>query len=90
MKQIDLYISGSEGYHTYRIPALLLSKKGTVLAFCEGRKTGRGDTGDIDMLVRRSEDGGKSWGKQQVIWNDTVAYHDNQKSRKTSRVYYIG
>ncbi len=72
MKQIDLYISGSEGYHTYRIPALVLSKKGTVLAFCEGRKTGRGDTGDIDMLVRRSEDGGKSWGKQQVIWNDTA------------------
>jgi sialidase-1 len=72
MNQTDLYISGSEGYHTYRIPALLLSKKGTLLAFCEGRKTGRSDTGDIDMLVRRSEDGGKSWDKQQVIWDDAA------------------
>lgn len=70
MSQIELYVSGSEGYHTYRIPALLVSKKGTVLAFCEGRKSGRSDTGDIDMLVRRSEDGGITWGKKKVIWAD--------------------
>ncbi len=72
MNQTDLYVSGSEGYHTYRIPALLVSKKDTVLAFCEGRKTGRSDTGDIDMLVRRSEDGGKTWSKQEVIWDDAA------------------
>ena len=70
MSQTDLYVSGSEGYHTYRIPALLVTKKETVLAFCEGRKTGRSDSGDIDMLVRRSEDGGNTWSKQQVIWDD--------------------
>jgi len=72
MNQTDLYVSGSEGYHTYRIPALLVSKKDTVLAFCEGRKTGRSDTGDIDMLVRRSGDGGKTWSKQEVIWVDAA------------------
>ncbi len=72
INQKDLFVSGSEGYHTYRIPALLVSKKGTVMAFCEGRKTGRSDTGDIDMLVKRSEDGGKTWSKQQVIWDDAA------------------
>jgi len=72
INQIDLYVSGSVGYHTYRIPAVLVSKNDTVLAFCEGRKKGRSDTGDIDMLVRRSEDGGKTWSKQEVIWDDAA------------------
>ncbi|MBC8870171.1 MAG: exo-alpha-sialidase, partial [Planctomycetes bacterium] len=48
--QIDVFTSGKEGYHTFRIPAVIVSKKGTVLAFCEGRKGGRGDAGNIDML----------------------------------------
>ncbi|HQN02064.1 MAG TPA: sialidase family protein, partial [Candidatus Hydrogenedentes bacterium] len=52
------YTSGELGYDTYRIPALLVTGNGTVLAFCEGRKGGSSDTGDIDMLVRRSEDNG--------------------------------
>ena len=51
------------GYHTYRIPSLIVAPKGTVLAFCEGRKNGRGDTGDIDLVLKRSTDGGKTWGK---------------------------
>ncbi len=40
---IDLFVSGRNGYHTYRIPALIETTKGTLLAFCEGRKTGRAD-----------------------------------------------
>lgn len=68
--QAPLFISGREGYHTYRIPSLLVSKKGTLLAFCEGRKNGRGDAGDIDLILKRSLDGGKSWGKTQVVWDD--------------------
>ncbi|MBN1341683.1 MAG: exo-alpha-sialidase [Phycisphaerae bacterium] len=65
-----LFVSGQGGYHTYRIPAMVVTNRGTVLAFCEGRKVGRGDSGDIDMLLRRSEDGGKTWGEQQVVWDD--------------------
>ena len=53
---IPLFISGQEGYHTYRIPALTVTRSGTVLAFCEGRRRGRGDSGDIDLLVRLGED----------------------------------
>ncbi|HPC95409.1 MAG TPA: sialidase family protein [Sedimentisphaerales bacterium] len=66
----DLYVAGNDGYHTYRIPSLLVTGKGTLLAFCEGRKSGRGDSGNIDLLVRRSEDGGRTWGPQRVVWDD--------------------
>ena len=59
-----------DGYHTYRIPALIVTTNGTVLAFCEGRKGSRSDTGDIDLLVKRSTDGGRTWGAQQLVWSD--------------------
>ena len=70
LTQSDVFISGTDGYHTYRIPALIVTKKGTLLAFCEGRRNGSSDSGEIDMLVKRSLDGGRSWSQQQVIWHD--------------------
>ncbi len=66
----DVYVSGRDGYHTYRIPAIIVTTNGTVLAFCEGRKKSRSDTGDIDLLVKRSTDGGQTWSAQQLIWSD--------------------
>ena len=69
-RQSDLFVSGGEGYHTFRIPSLAVTGKGTVLAFCEGRKKGQGDSGDIDLVLKRSTDGGRTWGAQQVIWDD--------------------
>ncbi len=68
--QIDLFKSGTDGYHTYRIPALTVTKTGTLLAFAEGRKDGAGDVGDVDMLLRRSLDGGATWLPVQVLWDD--------------------
>ena len=68
--QRAVFVSGRNGYHTYRIPALIVTEKGTLLAFCEGRKESRSDSGDIDMLLKRSKDGGQSWSKQQLIWDD--------------------
>lgn len=68
--QTPLFVAGENGYHTYRIPSLLVSAKGTLLAFCEGRKAGRGDSGNIDLLLRRSFDGGKTWQPTQVVWDD--------------------
>ncbi|RME93371.1 MAG: exo-alpha-sialidase, partial [Verrucomicrobia bacterium] len=43
---------------------------GDLLAFAEGRKSGRGDAGDIDLVVKRSSDGGRTWGPLQVVWDD--------------------
>lgn len=65
-----LFVGGEDGYHTYRIPALAVTSKGTVLAFCEGRKEGRGDSSNIDLLVKRSTDNGKTWSKQRVLRDD--------------------
>lgn len=70
LEQKDLYVSGEDGYHTYRIPSLLVAADGSLLAFCEGRKFGRGDSGDIDLLVKRGDKEGKTWSSQIVVWDD--------------------
>lgn len=62
-----VFKNGADGYHTYRIPGLVVTTKGTLLAFCEGRKTGRSDHGDLDLMLKRSEDGGKTWSDQQIV-----------------------
>jgi sialidase-1 len=66
-QRIDLFTAGTKGYELYRIPGLVVTPKGTVLAYAEGRKTGRGDWGAIDIMLRRSEDAGKTWNDQQVV-----------------------
>jgi sialidase-1 len=68
--QTPVFVSGTEEYHTFRIPSLLVTKRGTLLAFCEGRRDGGGDSGDIDVVLRRSTDGGQTWRPLQVVWND--------------------
>ncbi|MBN8456260.1 MAG: exo-alpha-sialidase [Verrucomicrobia bacterium] len=65
-----LFTSGQDGYSTYRIPAIVRTQNGTLLAFCEGRKNSSSDTGDIDLLVRRSTDNGDTWSAQQIVWSD--------------------
>jgi len=63
-----LWQQGTGKYNNYRIPSVIVTKKGTLLAFCEGREAG--DTGDIDILLKRSEDNGKTWSGEMVVWND--------------------
>lgn len=69
MRQTDVFVSGANGYHTYRIPAVVVTPEGTVLAFCEGRKYSAADHGDIDLLLARSFDGGETWQAPQLIWD---------------------
>ncbi|MFJ6901368.1 exo-alpha-sialidase [Streptomyces hokutonensis] len=61
------YVSGAGGYDTYRIPATVTTDQGTVLAFAEGRHNDAGDTGNIDVVLRRSTDGGCTWGPLSVV-----------------------
>jgi len=70
--QIDVFVSSQDGYHTYRIPAVIKAGNGHVLAFAEGRKVAGGDAGDIDLLLKRSSDGGRTWGPAQIIWDDAT------------------
>jgi sialidase-1 len=66
----DVFTSGKEGYHTFRIPALIVTPGGTLLAFCEGRKTSRSDHGDLDLVLKRSTDGGKTWGPLELVYEE--------------------
>lgn len=61
LKKIDLFQAGADGYALYRIPGIVVTTQGTVLAWCEARVTGKGDWGPIDVHLRRSTDGGRTW-----------------------------
>ncbi|MEQ9068881.1 MAG: sialidase family protein, partial [Gimesia chilikensis] len=65
-----VFEKGEAGYHGFRIPALLVTPKGTLLAFAEARKNNLGDSGDIDLVLKRSSDNGKTWSPLAVLWND--------------------
>ena len=62
----DVFISGQEGFHTYRIPSLIVGKAGTVLAFAEARAA-RGDQSDNKIVLKRSTDAGRTWKPLQLI-----------------------
>ena len=66
-EQSDLWVHGEGGYFLYRIPAMVTTATGTVLAFCEARKHTGTDHDDTDLVMRRSDDGGLSWGTQQIV-----------------------
>lgn len=68
--QTDLFVSGEGGYHTYRIPSLIVTRQGSLLAFSEGRKNNRRDHGDIDLLIKRSTDGGQTWSDQRIVYEE--------------------
>lgn len=67
----ELWKAGEGSYKGYRIPSVVVSTKGTLLAFAEGRNDG-GDSGDIDLVLRRSENDGKTWGPEIVVWNNEL------------------
>lgn len=60
---VDVFVSGTEGYHTLRIPSIARTANGTLHAFAEGRLTNSSDPGGthIDLVHKRSTNGGKNW-----------------------------
>jgi Neuraminidase (sialidase) len=61
LEKITLFEAGKQGYALYRIPGIVVTTRGTLLVYCEARKNTRGDWGAIDLYLRRSTDGGKTW-----------------------------
>lgn len=64
-----VFQSGEQGYHTFRIPAIIKISDGSLLAFCEGRANGSGDFGNIDIVMKRSNNQGKTWNDFSVVVN---------------------
>ncbi|CAO0835502.1 exo-alpha-sialidase OS=Streptomyces microflavus OX=1919 GN=Smic_51430 PE=3 SV=1 [Streptomyces microflavus] len=59
--------AGTEGYRCFRIPALVTTPSGALLAFAEGRVATCSDIGHNDIVMRKSTDGGRSWGPLKVV-----------------------
>ena len=66
-KPVPVFISGSEGHATYRIPAIIILPNNELLAFCEGRVNSDNDFGDINIVMKRSIDKGKTWSSIETI-----------------------
>ncbi len=64
---LPLFLPGQGPYACYRIPALLALPDGELLAFAEGRKTNCADFGDVDIVMKRSHDKGKTWTELTVV-----------------------
>lgn len=69
-EHVPVFRAGENGYHTFRIPAIVRTPKGALLAFAEGRRHASADAGDIDLVARRSTDGGRTWSALQLIGDD--------------------
>jgi sialidase-1 len=88
----DVYVAGEGEYHTYRIPSVIATQKGTLLAFAEGRRESAADSGNIDLVVKRSADGGKTWSAMQVIGDngpDSVSNPCPVVDRRTGTVWLL-
>ena len=76
LKKIDLFEAGTDGYRHYRIPGVIVSPKGTIIVFCEARSGG--DWSTIDIRMRRSLDGGKTWEMSRKISKAPGKVHQNE------------
>jgi sialidase-1 len=70
-KPVDVFVSGTDGYFGYRIPAIETAADGSLLAFAEGRKHSMADPGfpkqTVDLVMKRSTNNGATWSAMKVI-----------------------
>src|SRR5690606_1601437 len=78
-----LFNGGTDGYHSYRIPSIIRTNNGTLIAFCEGRMANNKDYGNINLVYKRSFDNGATWtgldevvGKGLGTWGNPTAVTD--------------
>ena len=87
----DVFVGGQDGYPAYRIPSLVTTKQGSLLAFAEGRASLR-DHAENDIVMKRSTNSGQTWGRLQVIDEDGTNALNNPTAvvvRKSGRVLLL-
>ena len=99
LKGVDVFVSGRDGYKGYRIPAIERAPDGSLLAFAEARKHNLSDPGgkgqEIDLVLKRSVDGGKSWSPMVVIehsgefWSSANPATCVDREKKRVWVFYL-
>ena len=74
---VTVFAQGESGYDTFRIPAVVAARNGTLLAFAEGRRGSANDAGDVDLVLKQSTDDGATWGPLQVLADDGANFVGN-------------
>jgi sialidase-1 len=67
LETVPLFEEGKDGFASYRIPGIVVTAKGTALAYCEARKYSGEDWGELEIHLRRSTDGGRTWSSARQI-----------------------
>jgi sialidase-1 len=78
----DLFEANTGGYFIYRIPGIVATAKGTLLAYCEARQGKGNDWDRIDILMRRSSDGGKTWTPARRVVEPPAKWEENPAAVK--------
>lgn len=85
---ITVFDGGNEGnngiiYHSFRIPSIIRTNNGTLIAFAEGRRWNNSDYGDINIVFKRSTDNGSTWSEMGEVagsgagtWGNPTAVYD--------------
>src|SRR6185437_189835 len=93
VESVNLWNAGIGGYATYRVPGIVVTKRGTILAYCGARKDlSKGDWSPADVLLRRSTDGGRTWGPSRMIAGNGKDLTDNvvaMVDRQTGAVHIL-
>lgn len=81
LEKTAVFPAGMSGIARYRIPGIVVTAKGTVLAYSEARKNNSSDWGEIEIHLRRSTDGGKTWepGKHIAHFGDRLEGNPRKK-----------
>jgi sialidase-1 len=82
-----LFNGGNESiYHSFRIPSIIKTNNGTLIAFAEGRRWSPSDYGDINVVFKRSTNNGSTWsalgevvGSGNGTWGNPTAVYDKNK-----------
>ena len=77
---VTVFQNGKDGYNIFRIPAVIVAANGDILAFCEAREGG--DASEIDLVLKRSSDGGKTWQALEVV-QESDDFRSLLKQKKT-------
>ena len=82
LSKVSVFPAGMDGVTLYRIPGMVVTTKGTVLAYCEARRNSKSDWGEIEVHLRRSTDGGMTWDEPQKIAHKGQRIEGNPRKKQ--------
>ena len=92
LDKLDLFAAGQSGYETFRVPGIVVTRDGTILVYCEGRRGSRSDWADIEILLTRSTNGGKTWSPPQRLADAGKETTNNAAAivdRDSGRIHFL-